>query len=210
MTSETEATEPKMFDYIINWSLKSGSHPFPGPDGGTCINEAAIVAAGFEYREIKSAEDCPPCFSRPIAAYALQCNDRMDNTTRNELLMPFVTRLAGTADTPEVERARVEYMVIETVRRILPGVLRLSKLDEHAKACEASVTFEEARAAATAAYATAAAAANAAYAAARREVWLTAMSILDGAIKLGNQGDHLAVEAAVERLNAARKAAVTA
>ena len=36
-----------MFDKIINWKLLNGSHDFPGPDGGTCINEAAIV------REIK-------------------------------------------------------------------------------------------------------------------------------------------------------------
>ena len=29
------------FDTILNWKLKAGSHPFPGKDGGTCINEAA-------------------------------------------------------------------------------------------------------------------------------------------------------------------------
>lgn len=38
----------KAFANILNWTLKAGSHDFPGPDGGTCINEAAIVAAGFE------------------------------------------------------------------------------------------------------------------------------------------------------------------
>ena len=32
------------FDHILNWTLKPGSHTFPGQDGGTCINEAAIVA----------------------------------------------------------------------------------------------------------------------------------------------------------------------
>jgi hypothetical protein len=31
------------FDHILNWRLKQGSHTFPGQDGGTCINEAAIV-----------------------------------------------------------------------------------------------------------------------------------------------------------------------
>jgi hypothetical protein len=40
------------FDHILNWTLKMGSHQFPGPDGGTCINEAALVAMGFEYRPI--------------------------------------------------------------------------------------------------------------------------------------------------------------
>ena len=38
------------FDHILNWRLLRGSHDFPGKDGGTCINEAAVVAAGFEYR----------------------------------------------------------------------------------------------------------------------------------------------------------------
>jgi hypothetical protein len=26
------------FDHLLNWKLKAGSHPFPGEDGGTCIN----------------------------------------------------------------------------------------------------------------------------------------------------------------------------
>ncbi len=29
------------FDHLLNWKLKAGSRPFPGKDGGTCINEAA-------------------------------------------------------------------------------------------------------------------------------------------------------------------------
>ncbi len=50
------------FDHILNWKLQMGSHPFPGQDGGTCINEAAIVAVGFEYQPVKSVEDMPECF----------------------------------------------------------------------------------------------------------------------------------------------------
>ena len=33
------------FQRMLDWKLLRGSHEFPGPDGGTCINEAAIVAA---------------------------------------------------------------------------------------------------------------------------------------------------------------------
>ena len=33
------------FGHILHWKLTHRSHPFPGKDG-TCINEAAIVAAG--------------------------------------------------------------------------------------------------------------------------------------------------------------------
>src|SRR5687768_10979300 len=47
------------FDHLLNWKLKVGSHAFPGKDGGTCINEAALVAAGFEYRSISAVEEMP-------------------------------------------------------------------------------------------------------------------------------------------------------
>jgi hypothetical protein len=63
------------FDHILNWTLKAGSHPFPGKDGGTCINEAAIVAAGFEYQPVRRVEDMPDCFSRPICRLAMGLND---------------------------------------------------------------------------------------------------------------------------------------
>ena len=54
------------FDHILNWKLKAGSHPFRGKDGGTCINEAALVAAGVPARspgrghaEVLLAPDLP-------------------------------------------------------------------------------------------------------------------------------------------------------
>ena len=92
------------FDDILNWKLKQGSHTFPGRDGGTCINEAAVVAAGFSYRPVRSVQDMPNCFSRPICALAMQLNDEAGDEER-QLLLPFATRLAC-ADTPEVERER--------------------------------------------------------------------------------------------------------
>src|SRR3954469_18209980 len=81
------------FDHILNWTLQVGSHPFPGPDGGTCINEAAIVAAGFTYQPVRRLEDMPECFSRPICRLAMQLNDEATDKERQQLL-PFVTRLA--------------------------------------------------------------------------------------------------------------------
>jgi hypothetical protein len=96
------------FDHVLNWKLKQGSHPFPGKDGGTCINEAALVAEGFEYRPIRAAEDMPDAFSRPICRFAMLLNDQACDSDRQRLL-PFVTRLAC-ADTPEVERARAAYI----------------------------------------------------------------------------------------------------
>jgi hypothetical protein len=92
------------FDHILKWELKQGSHTFPGRDGGTCINEAAIVAAGYPYRPVRGVYDMPECFSRPVCALAMQLNDEASDEERQQLL-PFVGRLAC-ADTAEVERER--------------------------------------------------------------------------------------------------------
>ncbi len=97
------------FDHLLNWKLKVGSHPFPGKDGGTCINEAALVAAGFEYRSIAIVELMPKCFSRPICRLAMLLNDVASDEDRQRLL-PYVTRLAC-ADTKQVEKARQAYIV---------------------------------------------------------------------------------------------------
>jgi len=96
------------FDHILNWTLKRGSHAFPGPNGGTCINEAAIVACGYPYRPVRSTTDMPPCFSRPICRLALHLNDEARDAER-QCLLPYVTRLAC-ADTPEIEERRAAYI----------------------------------------------------------------------------------------------------
>jgi hypothetical protein len=114
------------FDHILNWKLKRGSHTFPGQDGGTCINEAAIVAAGFPYRPLRSVQDMPECFSRPICALAMQLNDEADDAER-QLLLPFVAFLAC-ADTSEVEREREAYITAR-LRWHLPFRERLAILE---------------------------------------------------------------------------------
>ena len=125
------------FDHILNWKLKRGSHQFPGPDGGTCINEAALVAAGFEYRRISSVRQMPRCFSRPICQLAMRLNDDA-NDEKRQLLLPFVTRLAC-ADTWEVELERQVYiqshtpkgrLTIEKGIEILEGALAIGRQAE--------------------------------------------------------------------------------
>ena len=96
------------FDHFLNWKLMRGSHAFPGPDGGTCINEAALVAAGFRYRPIGDADQMPKCFSRPICRFAMMLNDGADDKDRQRLL-PYATRLAC-ADTPEIEQQRLAFI----------------------------------------------------------------------------------------------------
>jgi hypothetical protein len=121
------------FNHILNWKLKRGSHTFPGKDGGTCINEAAVVAAGFPYRPVRSVQDLPDCFSRPICTLAMQLNDEASDEERQHLL-PFVTRLAC-RDTVEVEQQREAYIAariryrlpFRTGLQILEGALAIGR-----------------------------------------------------------------------------------
>src|SRR5829696_1361009 len=62
----------------------------------------------LEYRPVRSVEDMPICFSRPICRLAMQLND-MANDAERQLLLPFMTRLAC-ADTAPLERERAAYI----------------------------------------------------------------------------------------------------
>jgi hypothetical protein len=123
------------FQRMLDWKLLRGSHEFPGPDGGTCINEAAIVAAGYPYRAVYCVKDLPASFSRPIAMLALCLNDTLEDDLRQELLMPFVARLAGSADTAKVEMARAEFMLQRTLIEILAPALARAGYGELAERC---------------------------------------------------------------------------
>ena len=139
-----DAKELKVdWNSILNWKLLQGAHDFPGPDGGTCISEAAIVVAGFKYRKVASADDCPPCFSRVLTTFAIQLNDALLEDKRQELLMPFVTRLAGTADTADIERKRFDYIMLGLIRTVLPISLR-GWQDELAVECAAIRNYDDA------------------------------------------------------------------
>jgi hypothetical protein len=131
------------FQRLLGWKLLRGSHEFPGPDGGTCINEAAIVAAGYDYRAVQSIDDCPASFSRPIAMFALCLNDLLEDLPRQELLIPFVARLDGTADTPKVEAARADMMLRRTAVDILAPALMRAGFDDLARQCRTLATPDE-------------------------------------------------------------------
>ena len=70
------------FDHILNLKLKPGSHTFPGQDGGSCINEAAIVASGLPYQAVKSVAEMPRCFSRPICRLTMRLNGEASDEQR--------------------------------------------------------------------------------------------------------------------------------
>jgi hypothetical protein len=139
------------FDHILNWKLRRGSHQFPGQDGGTCINEAAVVAAGYQYRPINSVEDMPRCFSRPICGFAMHLNDLASDSERQQLL-PFVTRLAC-GDEPEIEREREAFIVARNRGRltfqqrleILEGALAIGRKADTLEADEVKTRMEDVR-----------------------------------------------------------------
>src|SRR3954452_4045563 len=131
------------FQRMLTWKLLRGSHEFPGPDGGTCVNEAAIVAAGYPYQPVRRIDDCPPSFSRPLALYAMCLNEIvLSDELRQELLMPFVTRLAGSADTLDVEMQRVGLILQLTVATILPEALGRAGYDREARRCRSVETVQ--------------------------------------------------------------------
>ena len=207
-------TDIKALTDLCDWQLKTGSHKWPGPDGGTCINEAAIIAAGFAYKSVASASDCPPCFSPVISAYLIAVNDRMRDAPRQKL-MPFVTRLSGSADTPDVERLRLEYIVIETVRRIVAMAMDAAGLTDQAAKCRAVKTFAEAaataaNAAADAAKAAATAAKYAATAAKYAAMAATAAKYAVTAAKAAIDAKYAAKYAATAATASAATAAVAA
>jgi hypothetical protein len=131
------------FQRMLEWKLLRGSHEFPGPDGGTCINEAAIVAAGYPYRAVYCVNDLPTSFSRPISMLALCLNDTLDDELRQELLGPFVARFAGSADTPKIEMTRAELMLARTVAEILAPALARAGFVEVAERCRSMRTPTE-------------------------------------------------------------------
>jgi len=133
------------FGRLLNWKILRGSHEFPGPDGGTCVNEAAIVAAGYPYTPVRRIDDCPASFSRPMALYAMCLNEIvLDDALRQELLLPFVTRLAGSADSPAVDMQRVALILQRTVAEIVPEAFEWTGRAREARRCRAVATAEDA------------------------------------------------------------------
>ncbi len=126
---------PADFQRMLDWRLLRGSHEFPGPDGGTCVNEAAIVAAGYPYRAVHCVKDLPESFSHPIAMLALCLNDTLADELRQELLLPFVTRLAGSADEPKVEMMRAELILRSAVAEVLVPALARTGYASLAERC---------------------------------------------------------------------------
>lgn len=95
---------------ICDWKLLSGSHDYPGPSGGTCINEAAIVAAGLKYRSFNDYNSMPKCFSPVLAGALMSLNDTFGDEDRQQLIK-YVPLIAGSRDTNKIEIDRLEVLI---------------------------------------------------------------------------------------------------
>src|SRR5262249_44728055 len=133
------------FGRLLNWRILRGSHEFPGPDGGTCVNEAAIVAAGYPYTPVRRIDDCPASFSRPLALYAMCLNEIvLDDRRGRELLLPLVAGWAGAGDPPEVDLQRAALILQRTVAEIVPEAFEWLGRSREARRCRAVANADEA------------------------------------------------------------------
>jgi hypothetical protein len=100
---------------IHGWEFRE----WPGrmAQGWISLEEAALVAGGFEGKAIGNADGAPACFSRPVMQYAMSLGLHLPDDQRRRLAS-FVFRLSGTADRAAVENARFEFLWVETRRRI--------------------------------------------------------------------------------------------
>src|SRR6266581_3414699 len=140
-----EATTGTDFGSLLHWRILLVILELPSLDGGTCVKVAAIVAAGYPYTPVRRIDDCPASFSRPLALYAMCLNEIvLDDTLRQELLLPFVARLAGAADTPEVDLQRVALILQRTVAEIVPEAFDWLGRSREARRCRAVTNADEA------------------------------------------------------------------
>ena len=209
---------------IWKYDLRRGKTDHPA--NGACLLDAGMWLV---YGRIG---DEPPCSCPVIRRYGIGLNDTMDDEQR-QLLKPFILRIVGNRD-PAAEPERLHYIVLETARQVVP--LALERWPEHQtalrglpdgasfnqieKVCEnagaantdadavASAYVASANAAYAAAHAAAYAAEAAAFASAAA-VWPIAISILDGALRIGRQSpefDEAEVRRSVEAFGRAMAA----
>jgi hypothetical protein len=175
-------------DNYLNWKLDGGPHHFPDHDGCTCITEAAVIAAGFDYRRVTGTHNLPKSFCPVLSEYAMRLNDYIYEDDERQQLLPFATRLAGTRDTRKVERVRARF-ICKAVR-MMPHLSWLERVQ-----FVLLTTFSSSQRAVrnAARYAT-------------RDIYNCerAIYVLNAAMEIGKQADPLDLELARTRLQWAK------
>ena len=115
-------TDISQITSLLNWKLLKGSHKWPGAEGGSCINEVAIVVAGFPYQAVAKPADLPRSFSKELGTLLLYLNDALCEERRQKLKR-FVLRLPGSKDTVSVEMERCQFLR-DACRPLLPLLIQ--------------------------------------------------------------------------------------
>ena len=161
--------------------LDHGSHR--SADEGMCLLEACAYISGEPHT------DHPRCVDVALAAFGRAVNDSMNDDER-VMLLPFVSKLVGTAADHTVSLRRSMLIVDGLVRQILPQIFDDIGLGEHAGKMRALSQICDAN--------TASAAASAA--------WSAARSAADSATRSAESAARSADSAAWSAESAARSA----
>jgi hypothetical protein len=144
---------------IPKFHLRSGSGN-GNPEDGLCLMQ---MVDWFDGRERKIT-DQPPCACPVLTAYGIRLNDDAPSQDARDELWPLVFQLVGSRD-KAAEKARIEFLIVETTRVCVADAFEAIGLHGHAKELRSVQTVADVkRAAAAAAHAAYAAAADAAHA----------------------------------------------
>ena len=119
--------------HLSGVTLKKGSHELPSE--GSCVMEVAALVAGYEWVPINGPRHLPPCMSKTIGAFLIYLNDTMRDHERQSLL-PFVTRMAGTRASADVEQKRMIAILSHTAKPLLVDTLRITGHERAARYAE--------------------------------------------------------------------------
>jgi hypothetical protein len=89
---------------ISHQTIKLGRGRHTSPEHGACVMELASMLAGEPF------SDHPQSVSPVIASFLRSLNDRLDDERRQDLYK-YAAASVGTADEPDVERARADRLL---------------------------------------------------------------------------------------------------
>jgi hypothetical protein len=182
---------------IPKFHLRSGSGN-GNPEDGLCLMQ---MVDWFDGRERKIT-DKPPCACPILTAYGIRLNDDAPSQDARDELWPLVFQLVGSRD-KAAEKARIEFLIVETTRVCVADAFEAIGLHGHAKVLRSVQTVADVKRAA-------AAAADAAHAAAANAAANATTAAADAAAAAADAAHAAAADAAGAAANAAGAAAYAA
>lgn len=125
----------KILEVVDQGLCKNMGRPKPGH---MCVEAAVCYALGFPH------SDKPNCVSKAVRWFKIYLNDAKwtSNQARAKGLRKLAVAQLGSKEIDDDDF--VNYMILETIRQIIPIVLNKSNFTKEAKECVKVVTLEEA------------------------------------------------------------------